>query len=151
MSETLQFKKFLTEAKQNTFANGGKTEKSSRPHSKDYAFKKYNYYYLDSCIGDTNIIGEELVWQSEKLFWGMNYNGKLLVPDAPYGFISFLKEALRNCDADSPFRGPKHFENNKYSYECSYDGDIESFNGVETIKYNGEEIFKLHFHGGTLV
>lgn len=145
-----KFTNFLVKAKQNTYCSGGKKEESSRANSKDYAFKMYDYYYLDSYLGNKDFIGEELIWQDEKVFWGMNYNGKLLVEDSPHGFSSFLKEALKNVSPDSPFRGPKKFVKDNFCYECDWNGDVQFFNGTETVKYKNQEVFKLHFHGGIL-
>ncbi len=150
MSNLSKFTNFLVKAKQNTYCSGGKKEKSSRPNSNDYAFKLYDYYYLDSYLGNKEFIGEEIIWQNENVFWGMNYNGKLLVEDSPHGFSKFLKEALKNVNEDSPFRGPAKFENNNFTYECNWNGDIQFFNGSETVKHNGLEVFKLNFHGGFL-
>ena len=58
-------------------------------------YKKYNYYYLDSHVGDKEFIGEELVWHNEKVCWGMNYKGQVLVNEAPSGFNKFLRSALK--------------------------------------------------------
>ena len=43
MGNVSKFKDFLVEAKRNTYASKAKKEESSRPNSKDYAYKKYNY------------------------------------------------------------------------------------------------------------
>lgn len=150
MSNLSKFTNFLVKAKQNTCCSEGKKEESSRPNSKDHAFKMYDYYYIDSHFGNKNFIGEEVIWKNEKVFWGMNYNGKLLVEDSPNGFSKFLKESLKNVSVDSPFRGPKQFEKDNFTYECDWTGDIKSFNGTEVIKHNDQEIFKLNFHGGFL-
>lgn len=150
MGNVSKFKDFLVEAKRNTYASKAKKEESSRPNSKDYAYKKYNYYYLDSHVGDKEFIGEELVWDNEKVCWGMNYKGQVLVNETPSGFNKFLRTALKNVSEDSPFRGPKYFEDEDFTYECTWDGDLSSFNGIESISYNGSEIFKLYFHGGSL-
>ncbi|MCR1951024.1 DUF5680 domain-containing protein [Clostridium sp. DSM 100503] len=150
MGDLSKFKDFIVEAKKNTYASGAKKEKSSRPNSKDYAYKKYNYYYLDSHVGDKEFIGEELVWLSEKVCWGMNYKGQVLVNETPSGFNKFLKKALKNVSEDSPFRGPKYFEDEDFIYECKWDGDLSLFNGVESISHKGNEVFRLYFHGGNL-
>lgn len=150
MTDLSKFTKFLVKAKQNTYCSKGKKQDPSRPKSKDYAFKMYDYYYLDSYLGNKAFIGEELIWENEKVFWGMNYNGQLLVDETPHGFSKFLKEALKNVNEDYPFRGPKEFKQENFTYECSWDGDIEFFNGSEIIKHNDKQIFKLHFHGGLL-
>ena len=150
MVDLVKFTNFIVEAKKNTYASGAKKEKSTRPNSKDYAYKKYDYYYHDSYVGDRNFIGEELVWHDEKVCWGMNYKGELLTDEAPSGFSKFLKKCLQNVSEENPFRGPKHFEDGDFIYICNWDGTIHSFNGVECILYRGEQIYKLYFHGGTL-
>lgn len=150
MGDQSKFKSFIVEAKKNTYASGAKKEESSRPNSKDYAYKKFNYYYLDSFVGNKDFIGEELVWDNEKICWGMNYKGQVLVKETPSGFSKFLKDALKKVSDDCPFRGPRHFEDEDFVYECTWDGDIASFNGVEAIYHKGTQIFKLYFHGGNL-
>lgn len=150
MLNSVKFVDFLVEAKKNTFASGAKKEEPTRPNSKDYAYKKYNYYYLDSHVGNQNFIGEELVWHDEKLCWGMNYKGELLVDYAPSGMENFLKASLKNVSIENPFRGPKYFEDGNFIYKCNWDGSLESFTGVESISYCGQEVYKLYFHGGKL-
>lgn len=150
MGDLSRLKSFIIEAKKNTYAPGAKKEDASRPNSKDYAYKKFNYFYLDSHIGDKNFIGEELIWENEKPCWGMNYKGQLLIDEAPYGFNKFLKCALEQVSTDSPFRGPKYFENGNFTYKCMWEGDLNFFDGVESISHGGTEIYKLHFHGGKI-
>lgn len=147
MTNTSKFVEFLIDAKKNGYAANGKKEASSRPNSKDYAFQKYDYYYLDSYLGNKDFVGQEVIWQKDHVFWGMNYNGQLLVAEPPAGFSNFLKEALLNVTPEAPFRGPRFFEKNKYTYACSWEGDIFSFKGSETVCFEGKEIFKLYFHG----
>lgn len=144
------FKQFLVEAKKTSSSGNSRKVASSRPNSDDYTFKKYDYYYLDSHIGRQNFIGQEVIWQDEKSYWGMNYAGKLLTNDIPHGFSSFLKEALTNVTEDGPYRGPSEFKKNDFLYECSWTGEVDSFKGEELVSHNGTAIFKLEFHGGTL-
>lgn len=150
MKNTLKFIEFLVDAKKNGYACNGKKEESSRPNSKDYVYQKYDYYYLDSHLSNKDFIGQELIWQKENIFWGMNYIGQFSVSEPPNGFKSFLKESLSNVNVDAPFRGPKFYENGKYTYTCTWDGDVFSFKGSESICYENKEIFKLYFHGGYL-
>ena len=144
------FKNFLIDAKKSTFLKGAKKENSSRPNSKDYAYKKFNYFYLDSHLGNKNFIGEELVWENEKVRWGMNYKGNSLIESLPSDFSNFLNEALNNPMKDFPVRGPLNYKKDNYEYKLQYSGDLDFFNGIEIITYNGEEIFKLFFHGGKI-
>lgn len=145
------FKQFLVEARQASSSNNKKKVSPSRPHSKDSTFKKYDYYYLDSQIGNHNFIGEEVVWKDEKAYWGMNYIGKQLTDDIPQGFSDFLKKALSKITVEAPYRGPEKFQEDNFLYECSWDGEIDNFNGEEVVSFNGSPIFKLQFHGGTLL
>ena len=150
MGDLIKFTDFIIEAKRNTYASNAKKDKPLRPNSTDYSYKKYNYYYHDSYIGNKNFIGEELVWKDEKVYWGMNYKGELLVNEAPSGFNKFLKKTLQNVSEKSPFRGPKYFEDGAFTYTCTWDGEIDSFHGKESISHCGEEIYTLYFHGGNL-
>ena len=52
MSDLSLFKAFLVEAKKNSYNGRNKKVQSSKPNSDDFTFKKYDYYYLDSHIGD---------------------------------------------------------------------------------------------------
>ncbi|MBQ6820221.1 MAG: XRE family transcriptional regulator [Clostridium sp.] len=150
MEDLLIFKKFIVEAKKNSFASSAKNIESSRPNSKDYSYRKYDYFYHDSHVGNNNFIGQEIIWKNEKIYWGLNYKGELLVNDAPSGFIRFLKAALYNVSENNPFRGPESYSDGEFTYKCSWEGDINSFTGVEYILYSGKEIYKLNFHGGKL-
>lgn len=143
-------KNFIVEAKQNSSSGDNKQVASSKPTSKDYTFKKYDYYYLDSHIGRQNFIGQEIIWKDEKSFWGMNYAGKLLTNDVPTGFTSFLNDALSQVTSEAPYRGPKSYRTSDFEYQCSWSGEVDSFKGEEIVLFQGTPIFKLDFHGGTL-
>ncbi|MGL4773115.1 MAG: DUF5680 domain-containing protein [Clostridium sp.] len=145
MTDKELLKKFLIEAKENS-----RWSESCRPNSRDCSFKKYDYYYYNSLIGHDNFVGQEVIWKNEKPYWAMNCSGKTLINDIPSEFPSFLKTALSQVDIDAPFRGPNLFEENDFAYECIYTGDISSFNGQETVRYNGEIIYSLSFHGGEI-
>lgn len=142
--------KFLVEAKQTMHIGKGKGAEPCRPNSKDFSFKKYNYYYYDSSIGNDDFIGQEVVWKNEKPYWAMNYHGKTICENSPSGLNNFLKKALSSVDETAPFRGPLKFEENEFVYECSWNGDVQAFNGEEHIKHNNEIVYTLQFHGGQL-
>ena len=150
MKDLTLLKEFIVEAKQNSYAGKSKQIASSKPDSKDYTFKKYDYYYLDSHIGRQKFIGQEIIWKEEESFWGMNYVGKLLTNDIPHGFNQFLTNALSLVNQDAPYRGPKSFRASDFEYQCSWSGEVDSFKGEEIVSYKGIAIFKLDFHGGTL-
>ena len=148
MLDVNKFKEFLIEAKKNTYAGEGETTASSRPLSKDLPYHKGLYFYLDSYFGDVNFIGEEVVWIDNKVVWGMNYYGEMLVENIPADFSKCLKGALAAAPYHAPYRGPESFSYCDLEYRCEWNGDIGSFYGEEFISSNGKIIYKLKFHGG---
>lgn len=143
-------KKFLVEAKLNTYAGGGKPTTSSRKKSVDLPYRNGDYFYLDSYLGSSDFIGEEVVWYIDRPVWGMNYYGKVLIPEIPEGFSDFLKLALSGVEEENPYRGPKFFKQGDFGYKCSVEGGFEDFRGEEYISHRGMKIYKLYFHGGVL-
>ncbi len=105
---------------------------------------------MDSYFGDKYFSGEEIVYYKELPIWSMNYYGKLLKEDLPAGFSEVLTEALLNVSEVKPFRGPEEYVRGKYKYRCSSEGNIKFFNGVESIFYENEEVYRLYFHGGII-
>ena len=148
--ETHIFSKFLIKAKQNTYAGGGDFTKSSRPTSKDFAFKEGDFLYLDSYLGDLDFLGEETVWYQNKPVWGMNYFGRMTAEKSPIGFNEFLKSTLLQVPEEMPFRGPEEYSKGDFCYTCSVEGDLPWFRGKELVFYKGKKIYQLYFHGGKI-
>lgn len=144
--------KFLIEAKKQTYASET-VEKvnSSRLDSKDYEYKKDNMIYHDTYFGGTNFIGEEIVYIDNKAYWGMNYYGVTL--DDTLGEEAMdraLRPALMMVGEDNviPVRGPKEFNNGEYKYTFVVVGDLNRFNGIETIYKGSKKIYELRCNGG---
>ena len=49
-----------------------------------------------------------------------------------------------------PVRGPKEYINNGYKYVFEVNGDLNYFDGVETITKDNEKIYVLKCHGGII-
>lgn len=141
---------FLVEAKRSTYAGHGILTKPSRNNSKDLPYERGAFKYLDSYIGDLHFIGEEVVWYEDKPVWGMNYYGTLLSDNIPKEFGEFLKAALRLVSEDAPYRGPHNYREGELEFICTWQGTLEFFNGEEEIRYQGQTIYRLAFHGGKL-
>lgn len=149
-----KIEKFLIEAKMQTYANEN-VEKvnSSRLNSKDYEYKKDDMVYHDTYFGGTNFIGEEAVYVNNEIYWAMNYHGVTL--DETLGEEAMdkaLRPALMMVGKDDiiPVRGPREFYNGEYKYTFNVDGDINYFNGIETIYKNNEKIYELRCSGGLI-
>lgn len=144
-----EFIPFLLRAKKNTYAGGDAGQvASSRIASHDLAYCDGPWAYHDTYLGGFSFAGEEAVWKEGVPVWAMNYYGTMTCDSIPEGFGDFLKLALRNVPARAPYRGPAHFEAGRFLYTCRWEGTPVIFRGDETIALDGQEIYKLYFHGG---
>lgn len=146
----LALKEFLVKAKKNTYAGDGSLSVSSRLSSKDLHYAEGDLHYIDTYLGSADFIGEEAVFENQVPVWGMNYYGKMLVPDIPEGFSHCLKSALKVVPLEYPFRGPAVFEHKEFTYKCFWQGNLSNFTGNEEIYFNVTGIYKLSFHGGMI-
>ena len=138
---------FLIEAKCNTYAGKDNEVESSRVGSIDFEYAKGDYKYRDSYVGSKYFSGQEIVWIKDEPYWSMNYVGKVF--DEPFSG-DFLKDALKKCSIDRPYRGPALYEDDDYTYLCNFEGDFEWFEGRELIFYQNKQVYELKFHGGVI-
>jgi hypothetical protein len=150
MQLNAEFVKFLLTAKQATYAGGGPHAAASRPASADLHFQQGDYLYIDTYLGARNFAGEEAVWWQGTPAWAMNYYGWMLCAEIPVGFGEFLKAALRRAPAQAPFRGPQAYGDGPFEFLCRWQGDLARFTGEEEIRWQGEVIYRLVFHGGNI-
>lgn len=146
---------FLAEAKKQTYANKNiKKSPSTRLGSFDYEYSNGKLTYHDTYFSGTKFIGEEVVYNSKNSpVWGMNYYGVALNENLTEDMLdNALRSALMKvgeCDT-IPVRGPKEFINNEYRYTFEVHGDLDCFDGTETIYFNNDKIYILKCHGGII-
>ena len=144
---------FLIEAKKQTYANAS-VEKvnSSRKGSHDYHYKNDKMIYHDTYFGGTKFMGEEVVYRGgDTPKWGMNYYGVTLDSSlSEEAMDQILRPALMKAEDNKslPVRGPKEFKNKDYTYTFEGKGNLESFEGIETIYKHEKKIYELKCHGG---
>ena len=61
MVELAELERFVVRAKARTYAGSGQTTAPSRPGSIDLAHREGPYAYLDSYVGASDFVGQELV------------------------------------------------------------------------------------------
>ena len=145
-----QLSKFLVRAKINIYASSGEGgEKILSDGSKELEFVEKEFKYRDRYFGYSPFIGEEVVWQNEKVVWGMNYYGEIVLEIIPAKQIyQFLQEALKRITEERPFRGPDNFKEGNFEYVNEIKGTVEKFEGHEIIFYKEEVAYKLNYRGG---
>ncbi len=144
--------KFLVLAKMNTYATTGEGgENILDDGCKKLSFSKDNFRYRDQYFGSNPFIGEEIVWENNKIVWGMNYYGATTSNIVPVKKVyQFLKTVMQKITEEQPFRGPDNFQDGDFKYFNRSKGYIKLFKGEELIKYKGREVYKLHYHGGKI-
>ena len=137
---------FLLRASAATYAGYGHEQAApSRPMSHDLAYEEAPYLYIDTYLGGERFGGEEAVFENGRGIWLMNYCGRTLGE----GFSGdFLKEALRLCPLDIPYRGPRCYRRDEYSYYNRVSGDIGWFAGEEEIFLGDMRVYECRYHGG---
>lgn len=138
---------FLVEAKKRTYAGKGAETDPSRVGSHDLVWRDGDMMYYDSYLGGEKFVGEEALWLGGAPIWGMNYVGRVTGENFSG---DFLKEALLNVPLEKPFRGPEQYSRGGYEYNCEVVGDFGWFQGRETIRLDGVEIYECFFHGGLI-
>ena len=146
---------FLIKAKKQTYANENvKKQLSSRKGSFDYEYSSNNMTYHDTYFGGTNFMGEEVVYEeNDTPIWGMNYYGITLDQTLSEEAVDkALRPALMQVGSDEtiPVRGPKEYINGEYKYSFNVVGDLEYFEGEETIYKADTKVYVLKCHGGTI-
>ena len=139
---------FLIIAKRNTYAAQQGMVAPSRLASHDLAYEQGPFSYLDSYVGSRDFSGQEVVYYQSIPRWSMNYYGRMIEDDLPPGFIETLREALCLVTAGAPYRGIPIHHRGRYTYRCTSEGDMEWFQGEESIELDGRCIYELRFHGG---
>ena len=146
----MKLENFLVKAKINTYATDGEGgENVLNDNSKELDYEEGEFKYRDRYFGFNPFVGEEIVWQNDKIIWSMNYYGKIISDIIPERDIyEFLKKAMKSVKEDRPFRGPENLKENDFEYIDKNQGGIKEFIGEEKILYKGKEIYKLYYHGG---
>jgi hypothetical protein len=143
---------FIIEAKLHSYASAGERDESLlEDGGKQFRYRRGAFEYRDRYYGNDPFFGEEVVWQNGRAVWGMNFYGLVLDANVPSKDVyTFLQQAMRQVRPERPYRGPERFSSGDWEYQDASQGDVERFNGSETICYQGREVYRLLYHGGKI-
>ncbi len=148
------FVAFLIAAKLNTYAAQGDEASVAPllPGAKQLEYRQGDLLYRDIYFGGDFFVGQETVYERDRPLWSMGYGGGLLpgVATAPAQAYDFLQAALRQIQAERPFRGPRFFQEGDFVYLDESEGDVPRFQGKESILYQGQPIYSLRYCGGMI-
>jgi hypothetical protein len=143
---------FILRAKQESYVGGGKHLLPYRLGSHDLQFIQEPWAYHDSYLGESDFIGEEIVYYRGKVVWGMNYFGRILDPEqitsSQAGAV--IQQCLSAMYQSGRFLGGFQHTVGEFKYSDMNEGDPLYFTGTEQIEVNGEVVYQLVYHGGVV-
>ncbi len=141
---------FLVQAKINTYAGAGEGgEGRMSDGCKELVYKEGEWSYRDRYFGGYSFAGQEMVWQSNRPVWAMNYYGTMLSEEVDIGeCVTFLKSVLKKITPARPYRGPASYQRENWLYKNTPSGSIDYFSGQESIFFRETKVYELVYHGG---
>ena len=143
---------FVVRAKAATYAGSGQTLLPYRLGSHDLQFLDSDWAYHDSYLGESDFIGEEIVYHQRQVVWGMNYFGYILQPDrissAQAGHV--IKVSLTHLYQEGRFLGGFEYTVDDLHYVDTNEGGFQLFHGKEWIEREGQIVYELRYHGGLI-
>src|SRR5947207_5725027 len=124
-----QLAEFLVAAKRAAYAaQGNATVTPLLPASRQFEYQLGSVLYRDIYFGLAFFVGQETVYENDQPIWAMSYAGGITDAQADAGAVySFLRHALRQIDAASPFRGPGLIRGDDFQYTSQTNGTLENF------------------------
>ena len=108
-----------------------------------------DWSYRDRYAGQNPYGGHEIVWHDGRVVWMKNYMAEVLTDRLPMAEIyDFQREVLGRPDPEHLMRGPASYERGPFAYANTVTGDLARFSGEETIRHEGEPVYRMIFHGG---
>jgi hypothetical protein len=143
---------FIVRAKAATYVGSGQKLLPYRLGSHDLQFTDGDWAYHDSYLGESDFIGEEIVYYQQQVVWGMNYFGYILQPDrissAEAGHV--IKASLTRLYQEDRFLGGFEYIVDDLRYVDTNEGDLQLFHGKEWIEREGRIVYELLYHGGLI-
>ena len=146
----MKLAEFVIHAKVRSYASGNDAEPVKYPDGCiELNYQEDGFQYRDRYFGSNPFVGEEVVWQNGQIIWAMNYYGYVIDENTDSAQVyHFLQKAMGQVKEDRPYRGPFYLKEDDFEYFDQSQGDIDQFTGMEKIFFQGDEVYRLHYHGG---
>jgi hypothetical protein len=150
MEKFMEFMAFLLRAKLKTYATRGEgNERNLDDGTRQMSYREGDFFYRDRYFGFNPFVGEEVVWEKDKVIWAMNYYGGMTDESISAGDVyHFLQKAMQQITAARPFRGPNEYREGEFRYQDQSEGSIDQFSGEEKIFFRDMQVYFLKYHGG---
>ncbi|MED1726116.1 DUF5680 domain-containing protein [Brevibacillus parabrevis] len=143
---------FVVQAKQHTYVGGAKRLLPYRLGSKDIQYASGDWAYHDSYLGESDFIGQEVVYFQKSPVWAMNYFGYITKPERIDSHAAglIIKASLSKMYAEGRFLGAFEHVQDDLRYVDTNEGNVTLFQGKEFIYRQDEIVYELLYHGGLL-
>lgn len=144
-----RLKRFLIDSNKAGYA-GGKEKKwvKELDGSTTIPFETGPWESHDNFFGGEPYGGRTVVFYEGKPVWMMVYYGWVAEGVESNPVYEVLRNALMQMPEDYPFRGPKEYKEEGFTYTNSWDGEVERFSGEEQITQGEKLIYKANYIGG---
>ncbi len=142
-------KRFLIDSNNAGYA-GGEEKKWIKEDdgSTTIPFEKGSWRSHDNFFGGEPYGGRTVVYHEENPVWMMVYYGWVKEGIKVDPVYTILRNALKQMPEDYPYRGPKVYKENEYTYSNSWSGEVDRFSGSEQITQGDNIIYKADYMGG---
>jgi len=152
----LQMIAFHGNAAKATYAGSSGQTTSQRQDFIELEYKEGDFYYRDSYTGFLRSWGQEVIYLNDNAVWTNIYGGGMESEYMSHDFalqtFAFLKTALSSKVKDAFYpRGPDSFHQEKWNYNCAWQGNLTDFSGSEFITYEDKTVFRHQFIGGLII
>lgn len=111
-------------------------------------FEKGDWKSNDNFYGGEPYGGRIVVFYKDKPFWMMVYYGWVEEGTETNPIYGILREALKRMPEEAPFRGPKEYKQDNFTYTNNWSGDVDRYFGEEQITKDGKLFYKASYIGG---
>jgi Domain of unknown function (DUF5680) len=142
----------IVRAKIATYVAHGPKAESSRPGAYDLVYEEGLWSYRDSFFGDTDFVGQEVIWFEGKPVWSMCYCGYITRDDLidSHRAGQTVKAARTEMYREGRFLGAHEWHGPHGVYRHSSDGGYRRFTGAEDILVGGAVAYHLDYFGGSI-
>lgn len=145
--ETL--KQFLIDSNRAGYAGGEEKKWIKEPDgSTTIPFQQGEWRSHDNFFGGEPYGGRVIVFHEDKAHWMMVYYGWVIEGMDNNLVYGVLRNALKQMPEDAPYRGPKEYKEDNFTYSNSWVGEVERYSGEEKIMQGDKLIYQANYMGG---
>jgi hypothetical protein len=144
-----ELRQFIIDSNKAGYASGKeKLWIKEKDKSTTITFRKNVWKMNDNFFGGEPYGGRIIVSYKNKPVWMMVYYGWVLDNVKTDPIYEILRNALSRMPGKHPFRGPKRYKKDDFTYENKWKGDLKEYCGEEKITKNKRIIYKANYMGG---